>query len=283
MRITRIRRSAVAFAVAALSAAGLVAAQPAAAATVPRPDHVVIVVMENHSYNDVIGSSSAPYINNTLKAGGANFTQSFAVTHPSQPNYLELFSGSTQGVTDDSCPHTFSTENLGHQLIAAGDTFTGYSEGLPSVGYTGCQNGKYYRKHNPWVNFTNVPSSSNVPFSQFPTDYTKLPAVSFVIPNICNDMHDCSVGTGDSWLSAHINGYAQWAKIHNSVLILTFDEDDHSQNNQIPTIFYGQHVRTGAFAEHITHDNVLRSVEDGFTLACVAASCGATPITDIWF
>ncbi|GAA4633530.1 alkaline phosphatase family protein [Actinoallomurus vinaceus] len=273
----------VAFAMAALSAAGLATVRPAVAATVPRPDHVVIVVMENHSYNDIIGSSSAPYINNTLKAGGANFTQSFAVTHPSQPNYLELFSGSTQGITDDSCPHTFSTENLGHRLIVAGDTFTGYSEDLPSVGYTGCQKGKYYRKHNPWVNFTNVPSSSNVPFSQFPTDYTRLPAVSFVIPNICNDMHDCSVGTGDGWLSAHVNGYAQWAKTHNSVLILTFDEDDHSQNNQIPTIFYGQHVKTGDFAERITHDNVLRTVEDGFTLACVANSCGATPITGIWF
>src|ERR1700712_1094141 len=89
----------------------------AAAAAVPRPDHVVVVVMENHSNTDVIGSSSAPYINSLARAG-ANFSQSYAITHPSQPNYLALFSGSTQGVSDNSCPHSFSTPNLGSELIA---------------------------------------------------------------------------------------------------------------------------------------------------------------------
>ena len=63
---------------------------------VPRPDHVVIVIEENHSYSEIIGSSAAPYIN-SLAAQGALFTQSHATTHPSQPNYLHLFSGSNQG------------------------------------------------------------------------------------------------------------------------------------------------------------------------------------------
>src|SRR5215475_3754205 len=95
------------------------------------PDHIVIVIEENHSFSSIIGSSQAPYING-LANQGALFTQSFAVTHPSQPNYLALFSGSTQGITNDSCPHTFAGDNLGHQLIAAGLTFAGYSESLPS-------------------------------------------------------------------------------------------------------------------------------------------------------
>jgi hypothetical protein len=280
MRITR--RVIVAVTAMMLSIVAAITAGPVSAAGVPRPDHVVVVVMENHSYNKIIGSSSAPYINNTLKAGGATFTQSFAVTHPSQPNYLALFSGSTQGITDDSCPHTFSAENLGHQLVAAGDTFKGYSESLPSVGYTGCHSGSYYRKHNPWVNFSTVPSSANVPLTQWPTDFTTLPAVAFVVPNICNDMHDCSVSTGDTWLKNHINTYAQWAKTHNSTLVLTFDEDDSSQSNQVPTIFYGQHVKTGSFSEHITHYTVLRTIQDGYGLACVANSCGVSAITDIW-
>ncbi len=276
------RKISMMLAAAVVGAVSAVTAGPASAASVPRPDHVVVVVMENHSYSQIIGSSSAPYINNTLKAGGATFTQSFAVTHPSEPNYLALFSGSTQGLTDDSCPHTYSAENLGHQLIAAGDTFRGYSEGLPSAGYTGCQSGRYYRKHNPWVDFSNVPSSSNVPFSQWPTDFTTLPAVSFVVPDICDDMHNCSVSTGDTWLKNHIDTYAQWAKTHNSLLVLTFDEDDSSHSNQIPTIFYGQHVATGGFAERITHYSVLRTIEDAYGLACVAGSCNASAITDVW-
>ncbi|MFD9893600.1 alkaline phosphatase family protein [Amycolatopsis sp. NPDC059027] len=267
---------------AALTVAGLLAAQPtASAAGVPRPDHVVVVVMENHSYKEIVGSSSAPYIT-SLANGGANFSQSFAVTHPSEPNYLALFSGSTQGLTDDSCPHTYSSANLGSELIGAGNSFIGYSESMPSDGYTGCTSGQYARKHNPWVNFTNVPASGNLRFSRFPTDYTTLPSVSFVVPNLCNDMHDCSISTGDTWVKNNIDAYAQWAKTHNSLLIVTFDEDDHSQNNQIPTIFSGQHVKTGKYTEHITHYNVLRTLEDAYGLACTGSACGATPITDSW-
>ena len=117
-------------------------AKPAAvaAASVPRPDHVVIVMFENTSAGSIIGNPSAPYFNQ-LAGSGANFTNSFAIEHPSQPNYLDLFSGSNQGVTDDSCPHTFSTTNEGAQLIAKGLTFTGYSESLPSAGSTVCTSG----------------------------------------------------------------------------------------------------------------------------------------------
>src|SRR5436853_945222 len=84
--------------------------------SVPRPDHVVVVMEENHSYSEIIGSSAAPYING-LASQGALFTDSYGVEHPSQPNYLDLFSGSNQGITDDSCPHTFSAPNLGSELI----------------------------------------------------------------------------------------------------------------------------------------------------------------------
>ncbi len=254
----------------------------AAANGVPTPDHVVVVVMENHSYNEIIGSSQAPYIN-SLAASGANFTQSFAVTHPSEPNYLALFSGNTQGIADDSCPHTFSTENLGHQVINAGKSFTGYSESMPSDGYTGCTSGKYARKHNPWVNFSNVPASSNLVYEKhFPTNFTQLPNVSFVVPNLCNDMHDCSISTGDTWLKNNIDAYAQWAKANNSLLVVTWDEDDSSQSNQIPTIVVGQHVKPGNYSEHINHYNVLHTLEDAFGLGCVSNSCNAPSITDIW-
>jgi len=262
--------------------AGILAvpATPAFAA-LPAYAHIVIVIEENHSYSEIIGSSSAPYIN-SLASGGAKMTQSFAVTHPSEPNYLALYSGSTQGITDDSCPHTFSAENLGHQLIAAGKTFKGYSESMPSDGYTGCTNGNYARKHNPWVNFSNVPSASNLRFTDFPTTFSNLPTLSFVVPNLCSDMHNCSIATGDTWLKNNLSAYATWAKANNSLLVVTFDEDDSSQSNQIPTIFYGAHVATGSYSEHITHYTVLRTLENLNGLGCVANSCSVSGITDIW-
>jgi phosphatidylinositol-3-phosphatase len=115
---------------------------------VPAPAHVVIVVEENYAYGDIIGNSAAPYIN-SLARQGANFTQSFAVTHPSQPNYLALFSASTQGVTADNGPLTFSGSDLRSALAGVGKTFSGYSEDLPSAGSQVLTSGAYARKHNP--------------------------------------------------------------------------------------------------------------------------------------
>ncbi|MEU8517172.1 alkaline phosphatase family protein [Kitasatospora sp. NPDC048722] len=270
-------------AVAPASATGAAAAvQPATAtASVPRPDHVVVVLFENTSESTIVGNPQAPYFNQ-LANTGANFTNSFAIEHPSQPNYLDLFSGSNQGVTDDSCPHSFSTDNEGAELIAKGLTFKGYSESLPSVGSTVCTSGKYARKHVPWTNFTNVPASASLPFTSFPTDFTQLPTVSWVIPNLCDDIHDCSISTGDTWLKNNLDAYVQWAKTHNSLLITTFDEDDSAGPNQIATFFNGQQVKPGTYSEQIDHFTVLRTIEDMYGLPHAGAAAQATPITDAW-
>lgn len=222
---------------------GAAAPLPAALPAAP-PSHVVLVIEENHGYDEIIGSSAAPYMN-ALAKSGALMTQSFAVTHPSEPNYLELFSGSTQGVTDDSCPHAFSAPNLGSQLLAAGKTFTGYSEDLPYAGYTGCGSAAYAYKHNPWVMFPAIPASSNQPFSAFPQGHFQdLPLVSIVIPNLNDDMHDGTIQGADSWLQANLDGYVQWARNNNSLLILTFDEDDNGPDNHITS----NHAIQAAFA-----------------------------------
>ncbi len=277
---SRLRTALAALAPIAALAAPLAVSAPAhAAAGLPKPDHLVVVIEENHSYSDIIGSSSAPYIN-ALASQGASFTQSFAITHPSEPNYLALFAGSTEGLSSDSCPHTYSTANLGSELIAAGLTFTGYSESMPSDGYTGCTSGEYARKHNPWSDFSNVPSADNRTFAAFPADYSTLPTVSVVVPNLLDDMHDGTVAQGDTWLQNNIDGYAQWAKTHNSDLIVTWDEDDSSSNNQIPTIAVGAHVKPGTYGETINHYNVLRTIEDFYNLTYAGSSSSATPITD---
>ena len=256
----------------------------------PRPDHIVMVIEENHSYRQIIDSPDAPYINR-LAAQGAVFTRSFGATYPSQPNYLALFSGSTQGITDNSCPHTFTTPNLGYALLAAGLTFVGYSEDLPEVGSLICSVGLYARKHNPWVNWQDsenngLPATANMPMTSFPTDYTTLPTVSVIVPNQVNDMHHGkdpeAIQTGDRWLREHLDDYVQWAQQHNSLLIVTWDEDNKTENNRIVTLFIGPMVQAGRYDEKISHYNVLRTIEDLYGLSHSGASADAAPITTIW-
>ncbi|MDH6125740.1 alkaline phosphatase family protein [Kitasatospora sp. GP82] len=259
-----------------------VAAKPAAS-TVPAPAHVVVVMEENHSYDDIIGDTNdAPYIN-SLASQGALMTSSFGVSHPSEPNYMALFAGSTFGLKSDACPvNKGNTANLGSELLAAGYTFKGYSEDLPKAGSTTCTSGGYARKHSPWVNFSNVPGADSQPFSSFPTDYSTLPTVSFVIPNLNDDMHDGTIADGDSWLQNNLANYATWAQQNNSLLIVTWDEDDYTESNQIPTLITGAHVQPGQYSETINHYNLLATLEQMYGLAPVGQSSSAAPITDIW-
>lgn len=253
-----------------------------ARSTVPRPKHVVIVVFENERAGDIIGNPQAPYINR-LANTGASFTKSFALTHPSQPNYLALFSGSTQGVRNDDCQRApFKSDNQANQLLSAGYTFVSYAEGLPGPGSKVCSAGRYARKHAPWTNFSNVPAKTQQPYTSFPGDYAKLGDVSWVIPDMCHDMHDCSVATGDRWLKDQLGGYAAWAQAHHSLLVVTFDEDDYSGHNQIATVFYGADVAPGSYNERITHYSVLATVEEMYDLPRLGGARSADPITDVW-
>jgi phospholipase C len=258
--------------------------ESADAATIPVLDHVVVVVFENHAAPQVVGNSNAPYIT-SLAAGGAKMSNFFAETHPSQPNYFAMFSGGTQGVTDDACPppgSPYGTANLGQELISAGRTWGSYNEGLPAQGSSACSATKYARKHNPWFSFGNVPASTGRTFAQWPADFTTLPTVSFVVPDLCNDMHDCSVSTGDTWLKNNLGTYATWAKTHNSALIVTFDEDNWLYFNKIATVFYGAHVKTGTYSTQYNHYNLLRTIEDMYGTTHAGNAGSAAAITAIW-
>ncbi len=258
----------------------------------PRYDHVVVVVEENRTLTQIVGDLvNAPYIN-SLAANGVRLGSMFAIEHPSQPNYLQLFSGSNQGVLDDDLPPNFSTTptgtypfvapNLGAELTAAGFSFAGFSEEIETAGATDWADydphsathpGIYYRrKHNPWANWVakvfplpanQLTSTVNRAFAQFPADFTQLPTVSFVIPNQLHDMHDGSRKQGDEWLRDNLNDYAVWARTNNSLLIITWDEDDYDEDNQIPTIFHGAGLRDGTTVNGTwTLHNLLRTLED---------------------
>jgi phosphatidylinositol-3-phosphatase len=280
-------------------------APQAIAAGVPRFDHVVIVVEENHSYDQILGPSIwpplafnpivRPYINQplpitqslylrSLARQGATLANSHALAHPSQPNYLGLFSGSTQGVTTDATPRgQFPGPDLGSELLANGLTFTGYSESLPRAGYSGNDVGGYARRHAPWVSFADVPAAVNQPFTKFPRQLAQLPTVSFVIPNLYNDMHSGTVQRADRWLQSHLSRYARWAKSHNSLLIVTWDEDSGTTSNHIPTILYGAHVRAGTSSQQsVNHYDLLRTFEAMYGLPPTNAAATATPITDVF-
>jgi phosphatidylinositol-3-phosphatase len=255
----------------------------ARSAQVPDYSHIVVVMEENHSYSQIIGSSQAPYIN-SLASQGALFTNSHAITHPSEPNYMAITSGSTYGLTSDACPFSTSKANIGSEVIAAKLSYAGYSESMPSQGYQGCTTGLYARKHNPTANYTDLPSSVNRTFAQFPSsaDYASLPAVSIVDPNLNDDMHNGTVAEGDTWLKNHMSSYVTWAMNNNSLLIVTWDENDGSPGNQIATIFAGARIKPGKYGERVTHYRVLRTLEQAYGLKALGQSAKTTPITDVF-
>lgn len=258
----------------------MLAAHSAVADTLPRPDHLVIVVEENKSFSQIIGSKDASYIN-ALAQRGVLFTNSYGVTHPSQPNYLALFTGSLRGVGSNICPLDLQGDNLGGALIAKGLSFVSYSQSMPEAGYAGCMYGAYMRKHNPASNWKEL-TAFNQPFTAFPQNFAQLPTVALVVPDQLNDMHDGSIAQGDAWLKQNIEAYAQWAVTHNSLLIVTWDEDNGSEGNRVVTIFAGAMVKPGKSAQRINHYTVLRMLSEMYGLPYLGESSGQKSISDVW-
>lgn len=260
------------------SGAGHGPSSPSAPA--PRWQHVLVLVMENRDATSIIGNAQAPYLNE-LASSGLNLTDMHAETHPSQPNYVALFSGSTQGLTDDSCPHTFAADNLAHQLRVAGLSFAGYSEHLPRTGYLGCDAYPYARRHVPWVNFSDLPASVNQPLSAMPTDFNSLPTVAFVIPDVVSDMHDGTIAQGDAWVRDHLSGYVSWARTRHSLLIVTWDENEGAAGNRIATMAVGDGVGPGSWTTPADHYALLRTLDDSFGLPPLGKAATATPVAPL--
>jgi hypothetical protein len=265
----------------------LLAPVPSAADIVPAFDHVIVVIMENKSYDAV---RTAPYTAGLI-AQFSSFSQSYAVTHPSQPNYIALWSGSTQLVTDNACtpPNSpFTAPNLGQICEASGLSWKAYSEDLPAAGSTVCVAGAgnlYTRKHDPWTQFSNLNHANEVPYTQLAADIAggTLPHLAFVVPNNCHNTHDCPIATGDTWLSNNLPAMIAAAGPQ-GLVILTWDEDDFTQANRILTVFAGPRVKSNYVSSRtINHYTVLRTLCDALRMGPYPAAAAAdSSITDVW-
>ena len=259
------------------------AGRSASTAAVPRPDHVVMVMMENKDPAEIFGTSTRPQDQDpfirSLAAGGASFTNSFGIQHPSDPNYYALMSG-TDDVTSNDVPppSSLDVDNLPNELVTHGlsyDEYAGTDYGVP----------------NDFLRYTTTPGTAANPnpmdkserdFPTTPDGYAQLPTVSFAFGSNAESMHDGTIAQGDAWLKSKFGGYIDWAKTHNSLFVLTWDEDDFGPLNQIPTLMVGPMAKAGNYGEFINHYSVLRTVLDMYGLPHInhTADAGINTITD---
>jgi hypothetical protein len=261
------------------------------AVPLPRFTHVLVVVFENHERSSIAGNPDAPTFD-ALARRYATLTHYDAVAHPSLPNYLSLVSGSTHGISSDCTSCSLAARNLADTLAAAGRTWKTYAEGLPHPGYTGSSDGRYAKKHDPFLYFRDVAGSAArrdrvVPLTQLARDVARrrLPDFALVVPDLCDDMHDCSVATGDAWLRAHVDPLLHSPALVGGVVFVIFDEGTSGEGGggRVEALALGPLVRPGSvFAGKTNHDGLLRTIEDAWGLPHLGLSGRARPIGGIW-
>jgi hypothetical protein len=234
--------------------------------------HVIWIVFENKSYDSVIGSGSAPYIDSLAHECGlaTNYT---AEIHPSLPNYIAMTSGSTQGITDDSSPasHPLDVPSIFSQL---GSDWRALQESMP----TNCaqsNSGTYVVRHNPAAYYTNIDCPANdVPLGLVPDLSAQF---TFVTPDLCNDMHDCPVETGDTWLAAFMSLVFASSEYQagGTAVFITWDEGG-STDQHIPLLVVSPYTRSGTEAgDAYGHYSLLRTTEELLGLDALGGAADA--------
>jgi len=261
---------------------------PPVAGTVPSFSHVFVIVMENHEYDSVIGNPAAPYTNGLVTSYGLA-TNYFAASHPSLPNYLALTAGSTFGIASDCTTCFVSATNIADQVEGSGRSWKAYMEDMPVPCYRGASSGNYAMKHDPFMYYDDIRNNAArcaahvAPFTQFWVDMSTgvVPAFVWITPNMCNDTHDCPVGTGDAWLRSVVPTITGSAAFRNGgVLFITWDEGASSAGCCSGS--WGGHVATLVIAPNAiggfrsgtpeNHYGLLRTIEDGFHLGHLGAA-----------
>lgn len=263
----------------------------AAAAAAGTGSHIVVIVMENKEYGDVIGSPSSPYVNE-LARRYASATHAYGVTHPSLPNYFALTAGSTLGVTQNCTDCQQSAPNIASQLQGARVSWKAYMGGMPSACFKGASSGQYAKKHDPFMYYRNIADDPKrcakvVPDRQLASDLRagRLPRFAFLSPGLCDDTHDCPLSTGDAYLKRIVPAILG-ALGPRGFLVLTWDEGSsnagccggRARGGRIPTIIAGKDVKRGALKLSFTHYSTLRTIEQALRLPLLKnAASGGTP------
>jgi hypothetical protein len=253
--------------------------------------HVVVVWMENTEATGVT-ASSMPYLYGLAGTYGRADAY-YGVTHPSLPNYLAFWSGSTQGVTDDA-DYDLPGPSLSSQMSAAGRSWRTYAQDYPAG--AGCHTastysggvdgpgvaGTYARKHDPAMSFTSVSGTGDCADIQPLSAFDPGVDLSFVVPNLCNDMHDCSPATGDAFLSAFLPSVFAAADWAHTLLVVTFDEGSTNTNGGGRVFTLVARAGLSGVVSTARHDHygLLRTIEDVFGLPCLGAACSAAPLAE---
>jgi hypothetical protein len=257
----------------------------------PTSSHIVVIVMENHEFSDIVGSRDAPFIN-SLTRSGALATAAHGVAHPSLPNYLALTGGSTFGITSDCTDCSVGASSIVDQLASMRLTWKTYMEDLPRPCFIGANAGGYAKKHDPFVYYRDLvrdPArcSNVVALTQLQADERRgtLPTFIWITPNLCHDMHDCSPATGDRFLAGLVPPLLRSLGA-NGLLFLTWDEGTTDQGccglasgGHVTTIVAGPGARRGArVSKPVDHYSVLQTIEDALNLPRLrGAACACTP------
>lgn len=260
--------------------------------SLPHFGHVFIVVEENHGYSSVVGSSSMPYLNSLISQYGLA-TNYVADTHPSIGNYFMLTTGHILTNNDSETPSSFpvSADNIAHELELTGGTWKDYRE----------MTGTYYVRHDPLAYMTNINSANRVDFTQFATDLANgnLPDLSWIVPNGCDDAHDCSLSTADSWLQTNLDPLVKSPVFQqDGLLIITFDEDSGSGSctdsdiqagtwcgGQVATVLISPLLVSKGFKSSTSyhHESALRLMSEALGLATFPGfSSGAANMSDFF-
>ena len=250
--------------------------------------HIVLLVEENHSYSDVVGSSSMPYLNSLISQYGLA-AQYFANTHPSLPNYLVLTTGLMES-NNDNFAGAVSDDNVVRELVKAGKSWKAYLESLPSPGYLGGDTGAYLRQHNPFADLSDIQESGTqadnmVPFTQFASDLANnaLPQYSFIAPNANDDAHNGTLAQADSWLQSNIAPLlASSAFQSGGLLIVTFDESEDSDvehgGGHVATVIISPQAKKGYQSQTLyQHQSTLRLVLAGSGVNTFPGMSAAAP------
>lgn len=254
-------------------------AQPSATGTAIAPvrayDHIVVIVLENQSFESVNRNPQAAYLN-SLAAQNAYAKAYSGVSHPSLPNYLALTGGSTFGITSDCTGCFVAGPSVANSVEAAGLTWRAYNESMPSPCFAGDAY-PYVQKHDPFYYYDSIRQSPSrcsniVPLTALGSDFASAattPAFSLVTPNMCNDGHDCSLATTDGWLAKFVPSLmsSPGFTTGRSLLVVTYDEGE-SGSDRVLTVFAGRGVKAGfTSANQYNHYSLLRTVEDSLGLA----------------